>query len=100
MESKKILIFMALIAVLLPSALARGSVVDFETDSAISNEFSEAENENPLLDIILEGPCPATFRRIGRRCSNPRCICVLYTACVITLLSRVMNKTSRHIIYA
>ena len=84
MESKKIVMVMALIAILLPSALARRSVVDFETDSAIaSDEFSEAETAIPLSDIILEGLdvnqlCPPVRCLIpGRRCFpfGPRCRC-------------------------
>ena len=81
MESKKILMVMALIAILLPSALARRSVVDFETDSAIANdEFSEAETSIPLSDIILEGPginqrCGVCLP--GRLCrGGGRCICI------------------------
>ena len=85
MESKKILMVMALIAILLPSALGRLSAVDFETDSAIADDqFSEAETEIPLSDIILEGlddnqlKCPNIRCPIlGRRCLpfGPRCIC-------------------------
>ena len=85
MESKKILMVMALIAILLPSSLARLSVVDFETDSAIADEFSEAETEIPLSDIILEGlddnqlRCPSIRCFNNRRCrriGGPRCRCI------------------------
>ena len=75
MESKKILMVMALIAILLPSALGRLSVVDFETDSAIKDdEFSEAETEIPLSDIILEGLDDNQLRCRPIRCfTNKQC---------------------------
>ena len=82
MESKKILMVMALITILLPSSLARVSVVDFETDSAIADEFNEAEDEIPLSEIILEGldnnqVCGGRCRFVGRPCpfGGPRCFC-------------------------
>ena len=81
MESKKILMVMALIDVLLPSALARRAVVDFETDdSAIANVFSEPDTENLLSDIILKGlenkiTCGRCVR-LNVPCTNIRCVCV------------------------
>ena len=80
MEGTKILVVIAIIFVLLPSAIASRFVVSFETLLAIASEVSIAQIGNPLWNIIFKdldnnGATCGSCTVLGKPCTDGVCIC-------------------------